>query len=160
MSDSSSRLTGSAEETEGLGEALASHLERGDIVILSGPLGAGKTRFATGVARGLGSRDPVRSPSFTLVNEYQGREALLHVDLYRLETRDVESLGIDEGFERAVLIVEWGEKLPSRWRGEALELRFERLAGDERRIVASAAAGRGLALLDSWCNAVAGRAAP
>lgn len=160
MSASSSRLTGSAAETEGLGEALAPHLERGDVVVLSGPLGAGKTRFVAGLARGLAASARVRSPSFTLVNEYAGRVPLVHLDLYRLEGVEAETLGIDEALERGVLVAEWGEKLPARWRSEALELQFERLAGDQRRIVASAVAGRGRALLDAWRDSVASPTTP
>ena len=146
---SASRRTSAPAETERLGEALAPHLSLGDVLVLTGPLGAGKTCFDKGLARGLDVRGRVRSPSFTLVNEYAGRVPLWHLDLYRLERAD-DTLGLEEAVERAVVVVEWGEKLPARWRAEALELLFEREPGDVRRIAASATSGRGLALLAAW----------
>jgi len=146
---SASRRTSSPAETERLGEALASQLEIGDVLVLTGPLGAGKTCFVQGLARGLEVRGRVRSPSFTLVNEYKGRVPLWHLDLYRLDHAD-DTLGLEEAIDRAVVAVEWGEKLPSRWRAEALELTFEREADEVRRISASATGGRGLALLAAW----------
>ena len=151
---SASRRTSSPAETERLGEALASQLEIGDVLVLTGPLGAGKTCFVQGLARGLEVRGRVRSPSFTLVNEYLGRVPLWHLDLYRLDRAD-DTLGLEEAIDRAIVAVEWGEKLPSRWRAEALELTFEREADDVRRISASATGGRGLALLAAWCELTA-----
>jgi tRNA threonylcarbamoyladenosine biosynthesis protein TsaE len=149
---SAERLTASVAETEALGEALAAHLRIGDVVALIGPLGAGKTRFVAGLARGIGARARVRSPSFTLVNEYGGPVPLLHLDLYRLEPCDVEELGLDEELERSALVVEWGEMLPARFLAEALEIVFERLEGERRRLTAAARAGRGLELLAGWCR--------
>ncbi|HTM57468.1 MAG TPA: tRNA (adenosine(37)-N6)-threonylcarbamoyltransferase complex ATPase subunit type 1 TsaE [Candidatus Udaeobacter sp.] len=143
-------VTSSPEATAALGEALADSLEVADVLVLEGPLGAGKTRFVEGLARGIAAAARVRSPTFTLVNEYSGRKTLLHVDLYRVEGRAAEGLGLDELIERGVLAVEWGEKLPSRFRAEALSLRFEVLSPLERRITARASAGRGLALLAAW----------
>ena len=144
------RRTDSAGATEALAEALAPVLAIGDVIVLTGPLGAGKTRFAAGLARGLGSPARVRSPSFTLVNEYSGRVPLLHLDLYRLETGETGGLGIEEMVERGVLVVEWGERLPSGWRADALEIRFETASETERRLTATAGAGRGLELLAAW----------
>ena len=150
MVSSITRLTASVEETEALGAALAPALEVGDVVALSGPLGAGKTRLVTGMARGLGCAARVRSPSFTLVNEYRGRLLLLHLDLYRLEPYDLEGLGLDEYLMRGVVVVEWGEKLPERWLAPALRLELERVSPEERRVSAYASSGRGLALLAAW----------
>jgi tRNA threonylcarbamoyladenosine biosynthesis protein TsaE len=81
------RRTRSVEETEALGEALAPALQAGDVVVLQGPLGGGKTRLVAGIVRGLGATGRARSPSFTLLHEYQGRLTLFHADLYRLEPR-------------------------------------------------------------------------
>ena len=148
--DPDRRVSASEAETEALGAALAAGLETGDVVVLIGPLGAGKTRFVAGLARGLGARSRVRSPSFTLINEYRGDRLLLHLDLYRLEPREVEGLGLDEQIERGVLVAEWGEKLPAALRREALTLRFEILSAGERAITARAAGPRGLALLARW----------
>jgi tRNA threonylcarbamoyladenosine biosynthesis protein TsaE len=144
------RETHSAEGTERLGEALARALAVGDIVGLRGPLGSGKTRLAAGLARGLGVTSRVRSPSFTLVNEYAGRLRLLHLDLYRLEERGVDGLGIDELLARGVVVVEWAERLPHAWLAEALEIVIEPDAGTRRRLSARAGAGRGLELLAAW----------
>jgi tRNA threonylcarbamoyladenosine biosynthesis protein TsaE len=142
----------SAEDTEALGESLAASLEQGDLVTLSGPLGAGKTRFVEGLARGLGCRGRVRSPSFTLVNEYPGRILLLHLDLYRVEPNEVDGLGLDEELERAALVVEWGEKLPARFRADALAVAFEILPDSARALAARAGRGRGRALIEEWAR--------
>ena len=144
------RLTDSPEATERLGEAFATHLAAGDLVVLSGPLGAGKTRFVAGLARGLGAAGRVRSPSFTLLHEYAGRLPLFHADLYRLETREVSGLGLDEALERGALVVEWGERLPEPDRADALVLTFELASERERRITAGSAGPRGAALLAAW----------
>jgi tRNA threonylcarbamoyladenosine biosynthesis protein TsaE len=144
------RRSRSAEETERLGGAFAPALAAGDVVALSGPLGAGKTRFVAGLARGLGARGRVRSPSFTLVNEYRGRLLLLHLDLYRVEAGETEGLGLEEQLERGTLVVEWGEKLPRHLLREALSLRFV-IAGETERVIhASAERGRGVPLLEAW----------
>jgi tRNA threonylcarbamoyladenosine biosynthesis protein TsaE len=137
-------------ETERRGELLAGALRAGDVVLLIGPLGAGKTCFVSGLARGLGAQGRVRSPSFGLVHEYSGRLPLVHVDLYRLAEREAEALGLDELIERAALVVEWGERLPASLRRDALELHFA-IAGPERRAIAADACGaRGAELLEAW----------
>jgi tRNA threonylcarbamoyladenosine biosynthesis protein TsaE len=143
-------VTRSAAETEALGAALAPSLVPGDVVVLRGPLGAGKTRFVAGMARGLDARSRVRSPTFTLVHEYAGRVPLAHVDLYRVETGEVRGLGLEELAERDALVVEWGERLPEAWRREALDLLIEPQEDGSRAIEASASAGRGLELLQDW----------
>ena len=142
--------TASAEETERLGETLAPLLEAGDVVALEGPLGAGKTRFVAGLARGLEVKARVRSPSFTLINEYHGRLTLAHLDLYRLEPADAERLGLEEELERGALVVEWGDKLPGTLREDALAIRFEVLDESQRAIEARGPRGRGAALLAAW----------
>ncbi len=144
------RVSASVEETEWLGESLAAGLAVSDLVLLKGPLGAGKTRFVAGLARGLGCARRVRSPSFTLINEYGGPVPLFHLDLYRVEPAEVEALGLDEPLERGVLAVEWGEKLPARLQADALALQFEILSERERAIAALASGDRGRALLAVW----------
>jgi tRNA threonylcarbamoyladenosine biosynthesis protein TsaE len=144
------RVTASTEATERLGEAFAPALRAGDVVALSGPLGAGKTRLVAGLARGLDPRSRVRSPSFTLVNEYRGPLSLFHLDLYRIEAMDADALGLEEYAERGALIVEWGEKLPWVFLREALCVAIEPGAGDTRTLRASARGGRGLELLTAW----------
>jgi tRNA threonylcarbamoyladenosine biosynthesis protein TsaE len=100
-----------AEDTREVGEAIAPLLRPKDAVLLTGELGAGKTTFVQGVARGLGVEEPVVSPTFTLVREYEGRLGVAHVDVYRLDRmQDVVDLGLDElGDGEDVLLVEWGD---------------------------------------------------
>jgi tRNA threonylcarbamoyladenosine biosynthesis protein TsaE len=144
------RRTTSAGATEALGALLAPALAVGDVVALSGPLGAGKTRLAVGVARGLRVASRVRSPSFTLVNEYAGRLPLFHLDLYRLETGAVDGLGLEELVERGVLVVEWADRLPAVWFEQALEIRIGIDEAGTRTFEAAATSGRGLELLAAW----------
>jgi tRNA threonylcarbamoyladenosine biosynthesis protein TsaE len=128
----------SEEETLRLGRTMAQTLKGGELIVLEGDLGMGKTVFARGIAIGLGiSEDEVRSPSFTLVHEYEGgRYPLFHVDLYRLDgDEDLEGLGLDELTEAGgVVLVEWGEKLPLWYRRDALTVRFHDLGEDSRQI--------------------------
>jgi tRNA threonylcarbamoyladenosine biosynthesis protein TsaE len=107
-------ISHSPAETETLGENFGRAAERGLVVALSGDLGAGKTQFVKGLARGLGIAARVHSPTFTLVNEYGGgRLKLFHLDLYRLETREqILSAGIEEFLQPdGVAVVEWAERL-------------------------------------------------
>lgn len=144
------RRTHSPEATERLGEAFAPHLAAGDLVVLTGPLGAGKTRLVAGLARGLGAKGRVRSPSFTLLHEYAGALPLFHADLYRLETREVDALGLDEALERGALVVEWGERLPAASLADALTITFTIEGEHDRSFVANATGPRGAELLAAW----------
>jgi tRNA threonylcarbamoyladenosine biosynthesis protein TsaE len=144
------RRTHSALETERLAARLAPALRVGDVVVLSGPLGSGKTRFVAGLASGFGLGGRVRSPSFTLVNEYGGSHGLVHADLYRLDSAEAGRLGLEEHLDEGVLVVEWGERLPEGLRREALWLSFEILSEQEREITAHARGARGETLLDAW----------
>jgi tRNA threonylcarbamoyladenosine biosynthesis protein TsaE len=132
-----SALTGSEAETEEIAAELARGFAGGEVVLLSGELGAGKTVFVRGLARGLGV-DPqeVASPTFVLLTSYPGRLALHHADLYRLAgTGDERELGLEElPGPRGVLAVEWAERLsdvpwPRPWR-----VRLEHAGGDARRV--------------------------
>jgi tRNA threonylcarbamoyladenosine biosynthesis protein TsaE len=128
-------ITETEEQTSAAGERLASTLHAGDVVLLFGDLGAGKTAFVRGLARGLGA-DPedVSSPTFTLVQEYHGRLALFHVDLYRLEEREVDDLGLEElVLGDGVVAIEWAE----RWRDrpdDVIEVSLEDIGDEKRRI--------------------------
>lgn len=139
------------EETRALGERLGRLLQRGDVVLLSGELGTGKTCFAQGIARGLGVPVPVNSPSFVIMNEYEGRERLFHVDLYRIEdVEELDELGLWDYAERGVLVVEWPERGADILPGDGLvvSLRF----GDrerERRLTVAPRGLRGRELLAS-----------
>jgi tRNA threonylcarbamoyladenosine biosynthesis protein TsaE len=110
--------THSRDDTLSLGKKIGRHLEAGDIVLLFGDLGAGKTTLTQGIARGLGvaKKEYVRSPTFTLVNEYQGKVPVFHIDLYRIASfQELEDLGLEEVFSgEGISIVEWAEKLFAR----------------------------------------------
>ena len=129
-------VTHSEEDTERLAEQLALRLRAGDVLLLSGPLGAGKTAFVRGLARGLGiDADEVSSPTFTLVHEYRGgRLTLYHADLYRLEKVATEDLGLEEmGIADGVLAIEWPDRLAHALLG-AREVHLEIVDDTSRRI--------------------------
>jgi tRNA threonylcarbamoyladenosine biosynthesis protein TsaE len=129
-------ITHSPEETFALAKRIGDQLNGGEVFLLRGELGAGKTVFAKGLAAGLGI-DPadVTSPSFTLVNVHQGRLRLYHIDLYRLETGTHQDLGLEEIFEeeKAVIVVEWAERLSLVPVG-ATEVELFYISDTERRI--------------------------
>ena len=132
-------ITTSEDATEAAGERLATTLSAGHVVLLFGDLGAGKTAFVRGLARGLGAPpDEVSSPTFTLIQEYPGRVKLFHVDLYRLEPVEVEDLGLDDLISGdAIVAIEWAE----RWNGkpqDAIEVSIEHAGGEKRRILIDA----------------------
>ncbi|MFY9615385.1 MAG: tRNA (adenosine(37)-N6)-threonylcarbamoyltransferase complex ATPase subunit type 1 TsaE, partial [Candidatus Dormiibacterota bacterium] len=106
-------MSHSPTETLILGEALGRSARPGDVILLAGPLGAGKTVLVQGIAAGLGSVATVGSPTFVLVRQYNGRLPLVHADLYRLEGRkEIDGLGLLELSEPGVLVVEWADRAP------------------------------------------------
>jgi tRNA threonylcarbamoyladenosine biosynthesis protein TsaE len=140
VKDAQTLLTSSEEETTAAGERFASRLRPGDVVLLHGDLGAGKTAFVRGLATGLGApAADVSSPTFTLVQEYRGRLTLYHVDLYRLQPVEVGDLGLDELSEgNAVVAVEWAE----RWTEAPADawIVWFAIEGDEERLISIAEA--------------------
>ncbi len=135
-------VTGSDEQTVGLGRELARRLRPPLLVLLIGNLGTGKTTLAKGMAEGLGaaSRDEVTSPSFTFIHEHtRGPVKVFHVDLYRLESpREIATLGLEDLWgedQPSVVLIEWGEKLKGLFPGPRWEIHFQDLGGDRRRIV-------------------------
>ena len=142
----------SAEETKLAGEALARCAQPGDIVLLTGDLGAGKTQFTQGFARGLGATDDVISPTFNLVLTYSsGRMPLHHFDLYRLEhANQLEDIALREYLESdGVCLVEWAEKFPAAF-DEHLAVRIEKVSENERALWVRAVGARAEALLAAW----------
>lgn len=124
--------------TEALGARLAAAAQPGDVVTLSGPLGAGKTSIARGLLAALGLASEAPSPTFAIVQPYAPPEVrlpVLHVDLYRIEHRqELDELGLDDASD-ALLLVEWPERAPGRW-PDALALTLEILPDDSRRLTA------------------------
>ena len=136
MSGPESRITRSEDETAAVARELAATLNRGDVILLSGNLGAGKTAFVRGLAAGLGvDPDDVSSPTFTLVHEYRGgRLTLYHADLYRLEKVATEELGLEEmGVSDGVLAIEWPDRLAHALAG-AREVQIDIVDENTRRI--------------------------
>ena len=128
--------TSSAAETEALGERLGQSCSGGEIIAVIGPLGAGKTCFTRGFARGLGvSEGTTTSPTFALIHEYAGRVPLVHVDLYRLDAEAAGHLGLEEYLESpAVTVIEWADKIRAQLPRDYLRIELQHCGGDRRRI--------------------------
>ena len=129
--------TQSAAETEALGERLAKALRGGEVIAYTGDLGAGKTAFTRGLARGLGITGRVTSPTFTIVNEYEGgRLPLFHFDMYRLSSSgELYDIGWEDYLARGgVCAVEWSEIVADAIESGAIRVDIQHLGGDERQI--------------------------
>ena len=127
----------SVQETEALGRALAQHLTPGTVVAFTGDLGAGKTAFVRGMAQGLGIAQRVTSPTFTIVNEYEGgRLPLFHFDLYRLgDPEELFDIGWEDYLQRGgVCAVEWSENVADAMQG-AISVRIGRDSDEQRTII-------------------------
>ncbi len=131
------RLDG-ADATEAVGRAIAALIEPGDVIALSGDLGAGKTTFARGLLQALGFADDIPSPSFPIVIPYAPPELaipLWHIDLYRIDDpAEIEELGLDEARVDTALLIEWPERMGAALWPDALRLRFDRDGEDARRL--------------------------
>lgn len=123
-------------ETASLGERLGETLEPGAVVLLTGELGAGKTCFIQGVARGLGVASRATSPTFVLVNEYRGRLPVHHVDLFRVESHaEIEDIGVTDLLgDEGVTLVEWADKLGALLPADAIRVHIEGVGDELRRI--------------------------
>jgi tRNA threonylcarbamoyladenosine biosynthesis protein TsaE len=128
----------STSETIRVGKKIGRVLQPGDVIALVGELGAGKTQLIKGLAAGVGVRRPgyVSSPSFTLINEYEGRIPFYHVDLYRLETeKEARELGLEEYFKgRGITAIEWADRIPSLLPGEILRINIDYAGKNTRSI--------------------------
>lgn len=156
----------SVEQTRRLGMALGRLLEPGDVVLLEGELGAGKTALTQGIGVGLGIQSVINSPTFTILKEYTGRLPLYHFDLYRIESpEEVYALGFEDYFTGdGVCVVEWAERgepedtTDAPWPSAYLRIRLraDDAAGAEGRLIDVTSAGpRGAALLAAWARAAA-----
>jgi tRNA threonylcarbamoyladenosine biosynthesis protein TsaE len=138
-----------AEAMQALGERLGRALQPGDVVSLAGPLGAGKTTFVQGLARGAGvpPERHVASPTFALVNEHPGRVPLVHADLYRIVSRaELLEIGLDDAFDRAAVAIEWLDRFPDAAPADRLELVLAIDADGARSVTVTGAGARGDAL--------------
>ena len=123
-------------DTEEVGRKLAEKLPGGSVVAMYGDLGAGKTAFVRGMAKGMGLSCRVSSPTFTIVNEYLGERELIHFDMYRLSSADeLFDIGWEDYLSRgAVCAVEWSEKVQDAFFGDEITVRIEKLSDTERKI--------------------------
>lgn len=127
--------TNSAQETRKFGKWLSEFLQPKDVVGLAGQLGAGKTILVKGIGDGLETLEEVKSPSFTIVNEYNGRFPLYHIDLYRLSCDDFFRLGLDEYlYGNGVVVIEWADKVKEYLPGEVIYIELSRLNTQSREL--------------------------
>ena len=145
--------TKNEEELINLGERLGTLLQKNDVLILSGELGAGKTTFTKGLAKGLGIRQMIKSPTYTIVREYEGRLPLYHLDVYRIEG-DADSIDLDEFlFGGGVTVIEWGHLLGEDLPDSYLELELLKEA-EGRRLHFTAQGPRAEQLIKELQNGV------
>ncbi len=136
-------VSSSEQTTRTLGRAIGESLRPGDVVFLTGELGAGKTCMVHGMAAGVGSTTPARSPTFVLVNEYQGRLKLSHADLYRIENpAEVRELALDESLNGGALVVEWPERAAGELPEDRLLLQIDVDPATEIRTIVITPFGR------------------
>jgi tRNA threonylcarbamoyladenosine biosynthesis protein TsaE len=136
-----------AAETRSVAAALGRMLRVGDLVVLSGDLGAGKTTFVQGVARALGVEEPVTSPTFTIVQEYDASVPIAHVDVYRLQRiQELHDFGFEEMLEDRVVLVEWGDMVTPVLPSDRVEVHLEMDQDPETRLITIDARG------PQWAN--------
>ena len=155
--------TKSVDDTRALAAELASVTRPGDLLLLGGDLGAGKTSFVQGFGRALGVEEPITSPTFVIVHTYDGSVPIIHVDAYRLERlQELLDLGLGETLDHeGVTLVEWGDVVAPALPPEFLEVKFELGEGDDERVIRVRGAGGSWAaradaiagVLDRWLEA-------
>lgn len=139
--------TSTVDQTRLLAGAVAGLVEDGDLLVLVGDLGAGKTAFTQGLAATLGVEAPVTSPTFTLANRYQGRLVVNHLDVYRLsDLAEARDLAIPELLEQGVTLIEWGERILPALPSDRLDVRITFGDGDDDRLIEIRSVG------DRWCR--------
>lgn len=134
----------SPKETRAIGRIVGEHATPGDVVLLTGELGAGKTCLTQGILHGLGSDDLARSPTFVLISEHRGRMPLYHMDLYRVgSVEQTEELGIEEYLEGdGLTVVEWADNVPGIFPDDSLRIHIELVSECERRLSFTSATDR------------------
>ena len=144
-------ISTSPEETRVIGRIVGEHAAAGDVVLLTGELGTGKTCLTQGILHGLGSDDLARSPTFVLISEHHGRMPLYHMDLYRVgSVEQTEELGIEEYLEGdGLTVVEWADNVPGIFPDDSLRIHIELVSEDERRLSFTAATDRFAGMLEA-----------
>jgi tRNA threonylcarbamoyladenosine biosynthesis protein TsaE len=129
-------VSASAEETQGIGRALGERAQPGDLFLLVGGLGAGKTTLTQGIAWGLGVREHARSPTFVLMAQYQGRLPIYHIDLYRVDSvEEALDLGLDDYlWGDGVSVVEWADRAAEAFPGDHMTVHLELIGEESRRL--------------------------
>ena len=129
-------ISNSEEDTINFGKKLGFLLKPGDLILLYGDLGSGKTTFVKGLAESLEVNQDfyITSPSFSLINVYEGKYTIYHVDLYRLDTLEVEDLGLWEYLNEGIVIIEWADRLKTSLKDDYIEIFFEFLDYSKRKI--------------------------
>lgn len=137
-------------------EKLGTLLQPYDVILLNGDLGAGKTTFTQGLARGLAIKRPIKSPTFTLIREYQtGRLPLYHMDMYRLENAAANDLDLSDYFAQpAVIVIEWSQFISEQLPTQYLQIELQYLGLTQRQLVAQAVGVRFQELLAQWQTAL------
>jgi len=137
-------------------EKLGTLLQPYDVILLNGDLGAGKTTFTQGLARGLAIKRPIKSPTFTLIREYQtGRLPLYHMDMYRLENAAANDLDLSDYFAQpAVIVIEWSQFISEQLPTQYLQIELQYLGLTQRQLVAQAVGARFQELLAQWQTAL------
>ncbi len=132
-------ITKNSEETISLGKRLASCLKKGDLILIKGELGAGKSTLIKGIAKGLEVNEDVKSPSFIIVNELIGRNYILyHIDLYRIDGVEIFNLGLEEFLKNGIVSIEWADKIEENLRNRDLDflnIQINILGENERKII-------------------------
>lgn len=135
-------LTASASTTRALAAAIAPLVSDGDLVVLMGDLGAGKTAFTQGICRALGVDEPVTSPTFTLANRYEGRLVVNHLDVYRIESlAEADDLALAELLDDGLTLIEWGDVILPALPADRLDIRITFGEGDDDRVLALTTVG-------------------
>lgn len=150
-------ISGSEKATHDVGMTLAPLLADGDVILLSGDLGAGKTALVKGIAEGLGVTEPITSPTFNILLVHKGRVPLYHIDLYRLESasqlEDIDYFGILEA--DGVSVVEWGDRFAEAMPPTYIMVRIEIVGEEQRRLTITASGMRGEELAVAWFDVCA-----
>ena len=144
-------ITRGPEETRAIGRIVGEHAAAGDVILLTGELGTGKTCLTQGILNGLGSDDLARSPTFVLIAEYRGRMPMYHMDLYRVGSiEQAEELGIDEYLDGdGLTVVEWADNVPGIFADDSLRIHLELVSECERRLSFRAEPDRLESVLDA-----------